>query len=697
MFEQFLENEKKYSKIFLNRMQAFSLEFEVDEYSFLKNLDNSLLKSILDTIELVLKNMSLKPEIKFLALGDFLFSMVSLSLKDPSELIYKTERTYYMDNIRLRAVINQEFDCDWSKYILLHKRLLIGLRTRNIIDKTIIKTKNKNGEWDTKIYLELNGTDIITSQLIPIGYSKNPFIVCNLGGSKFSVASFRNIWKVKRKKKEMENYIMDYDSIKKANRIPFKISSQLIKITRLFIDKEKEFILEKCGCSNTTEYLQKLREIIENKKYAAKLIKRKQKIEDADHDRITISFIQINKTYEEIIKNFSKLLSFLILEKINTDTPLYLPSFIDNRGRQYYGTLLSPTFYKLFRNLYRFENSKEFADLEKSIFYKKIMKYEYIVKEFNIPSKNTYVLIILLIEVGKFFIKDSGKYLIKTEEIISQGIKNYYENNLEICFDDKIYLKKIYCLIEKVTKMRDYEYSEIIFKDATASGLQNYGILLGYKNEMLKYLNLDGDEWCDTYMYIIKKFIDNKYKKYWKRRYWKSTIMTIPYNATWYTCFLKFLNELKKDNIDYKNMSTEEKNEIRTLHKNFYNKIKTNIKKEFYLNETSNNLIIFKYNKWITVSKKDYKVTFEKNRDKYTDTVFMLIEDQKATERAQEANNMHRLDSMLVKRLLEKYEILPIHDCFGIKLSEIHLIMDEINNYYSEVINKNTYSIHVII
>lgn len=73
--------------------------------------------------------------------------------------------------------------------------------------------------------------------------------------------------------------------------------------------------------------------------------------------------------------------------------------------------------------------------------------------------------------------------------------------------------------------------------------------------------------------------------------------MTIPYNATWYTCFLKFLNELKKDNIDYKNMSTEEKNEIRTLHKNFYNKIKTNIKKEFYLNETSNNLIIFKYNK----------------------------------------------------------------------------------------------------
>jgi hypothetical protein len=34
----------------------------------------------------------------------------------------------------------------------------------------------------------------------------------------------------------------------------------------------------------------------------------------------------------------------------------------------------------------------------------------------------------------------------------------------------------------------------IIFKDATASGLQNYGILMGYNEEKLKYLNLDGDE-----------------------------------------------------------------------------------------------------------------------------------------------------------------------------------------------------------
>jgi hypothetical protein len=34
----------------------------------------------------------------------------------------------------------------------------------------------------------------------------------------------------------------------------------------------------------------------------------------------------------------------------------------------------------------------------------------------------------------------------------------------------------------------------LIFKDATASGLQNYGVLMGYKEEKLKYLNIDGDD-----------------------------------------------------------------------------------------------------------------------------------------------------------------------------------------------------------
>jgi hypothetical protein len=33
-----------------------------------------------------------------------------------------------------------------------------------------------------------------------------------------------------------------------------------------------------------------------------------------------------------------------------------------------------------------------------------------------------------------------------------------------------------------------------LFKDATSSGLQNYGIILGYKEESLKLINIDGED-----------------------------------------------------------------------------------------------------------------------------------------------------------------------------------------------------------
>jgi hypothetical protein len=38
------------------------------------------------------------------------------------------------------------------------------------------------------------------------------------------------------------------------------------------------------------------------------------------------------------------------------------------------------------------------------------------------------------------------------------------------------------------------DINSIIFKDATSSGLQNYGIILGYQEEKLKYINLNGED-----------------------------------------------------------------------------------------------------------------------------------------------------------------------------------------------------------
>jgi hypothetical protein len=57
-----------------------------------------------------------------------------------------------------------------------------------------------------------------------------------------------------------------------------------------------------------------------------------------------------------------------------------------------------------------------------------------------------------------------------------------------------MYLNKIYYVLDDLLKHKIIDYNTLIFKDATASGLQNYGIVLGYDTEKLKYLNLNGDD-----------------------------------------------------------------------------------------------------------------------------------------------------------------------------------------------------------
>lgn len=97
------------------------------------------------------------------------------------------------------------------------------------------------------------------------------------------------------------------------------------------------------------------------------------------------------------------------------------------------------------------------------------------------------------------------------------------------------------------------------------------------------------------------------------------------------------------------------------------------------------------------MSIQDYKINYKKSRDKYRSTLYMINDDKKTAKIASEANNMHYLDAQLVKRLTSEFELITIHDCFGIRLCELHLVMDKVNKYYSEKVGKPAYSIHILI
>ena len=168
----------------------------------------------------------------------------------------------------------------------------------------------------------------------------------------------------------------------------------------------------------------------------------------------------------------------------------YIPSFVDGRGRFYLGTNISPTFFPIFRSMTFFakKSQRKYEKLENSTYYQRMMVFRGLIRgEEN--EKNIYLLIVLYIEVGKYFIKSNNEWH-NTAEIIEMGIKNVenYTGNIE----KDLELNKVFRIISSIKNKEEIGGEEIIYRDATASGIQNAGILYGYKKEKLRILNLEG-------------------------------------------------------------------------------------------------------------------------------------------------------------------------------------------------------------
>jgi hypothetical protein len=74
----------------------------------------------------------------------------------------------------------------------------------------------------------------------------------------------------------------------------------------------------------------------------------------------------------------------------------------------------------------------------------------------------------------------------------------------------------------------------------------------------------------------------------------------------------------------------------------------------------------------------------------------MLDDDDETSRRALQANNMHYRDAELVRYLVKRHDIISIHDCFGVRLCDLHLLIDDINLYYSSKIGMKTYCMHIL-
>jgi hypothetical protein len=219
------------------------------------------------------------------------------------------------------------------------------------------------------------------------------------------------------------------------------------------------------------------------------------------------------------------------------------------RGRTYYDSIISPQSSLLYRFIYDFgllKNNDNMPFLPQYITDNIISK----LNEVGILDLN---LIYVILSIGVLFKKecteDDGK--IYFEKLIILGIEKYskYKNNgcgvvYDQSLDKKTTLEVNYYINIIINSLSDNEKRRFyLIKDTTASFMQHIGALCGYKQDTLKYINLDNDYFMyDTYVVILnklltilfrrKKFKNEKMRRYLKfltRDLLKSTIMTIAY------------------------------------------------------------------------------------------------------------------------------------------------------------------------
>lgn len=689
-FEFFLEEERKLGKRFTYTCQIYEDRFNREDYNLIEAIwkDGEFINWLYWEVEDLMfrRKVSISSH---LIVGDFLFAFSDAELGNWGGVFRNLNRNDYEYKIQERGYINSIFGINQGEYIEFHKYLLNKLSNRKLINKIVIRTNDGKG-FKASVYFQLKMEMKVQNWEIQ---SKKPFSLQKFYEKYYSISSFRRLISSKRNKITMKNREVDMLGVKLANMNEYRLDRKIYDNAFDFINEWGMKLLNESKSSSIEEYFKKFKKMNEDKKLVRFLIN------ESGWNKDSFDFLKnINMEFYLIIKNFSRVRSLNILRQNIWDKAFYLPHFLDLRQRIYANTMLSPTFDLILRYFFRFNINKtlNWEENGSSLFIKKILSFLKEIEEYNLDLKKKYYLLVLFIEVGKEFI-EGGKYMYSFEEIIKSG-KKAYENREIKSKEKNIHIIKLYMEINKLILNEEIDENMMIYKDATASGLQNYGLLLGYKEEMKPYLNMKGVSWCDTYQFLIdEKLIGEEIFK--KRKFWKGTIMTIPYGIGKGSSFLKLLNKLAEEKIFYKKLSKEEQEKLKKMHHDFYDEIKSNIKEIFYKNKKSD-FIKFEYRKKIVVNERIYKIGLKDRkgdkRDKYIVKWVTWLEDYEKEKKSEEANNIQHLDSLLMKYMLERMDIMGIHDCFGVRLCELHNLIDNVNLYYGNN-DLNSYALFILI
>ena len=437
-----------------------------------------------------------------------------------------------------------------------------------------------------------------------------------------------------------------------------------------------------------------------------------------------------NKKTEEEIENekkifqqeYNKILTYYLFiqieKKLKDIKEFYLAVDFDFRGRLYPKSCISPTGNKIFRFLYYYgyysenelknitlrewENSK-INIIKKCILFK---LYDKINFDDNVHLTYCYW---CLFEIGKIFknelsFKKNGVF--NDEDLISfscEIIEKIIKNEIKLSFDDELQYIYIISCLEDLNK--GLYKKLIIYKDATASGIQLLTTVLGANNEeTLKNCNLRSySSWYDTYTYIINLFVEKymyklekldieNYKEYVKRSYLKKSIMTYVYGAGEKTALFYYLEGLP-NKVDKKIAKKifimfYEFLDILFSSTNFFGTSSTNMIEDAKKEYEKNKKIYLKTTDKASIPLVYYKIIFyrldriiEENRNTILFTNKSDLFDKNKTYGSILANITHSLDALFLRLIIlemDKY-FITIHDSFGIDILNIDKLIKAAN------------------